>query len=142
MEAIEQMLAWVEPWLPMMATTGLVMALVSMIAIPFLIVKMPADYFLDKARQRQHGVLPYLVWTVRNLVALVLLAAGLLMLFMPGQGLLTILFAVMVSDLPGKYWLERKLVARPEVLKAINWVRRRYHKPDVLSPGDSSGDGA
>ncbi|WP_341502144.1 hypothetical protein [Gallaecimonas sp. GXIMD4217] len=133
-------LAWIQPWLPTLALSGLVMAIISMIAVPFLIVQMPADYFLDKVRHRQHGPLPYLIWLLRNAMAVLLLTAGIIMLFTPGQGLLTLLFAVMVSDLPGKYWLERKLVARPGVLKAINWVRRRYGRPRVLSPQDGTNE--
>jgi hypothetical protein len=74
---------------------------------------------------------------VRNALALVLLAAGILMLVLPGQGILTILIALMVSTFPGKYRMERAIMRRPRVLRAANWIRRRYHKPELNPPRDT-----
>ena len=54
------------------------------------------------------------------------------MLFLPGQGLLTILIGVSLMDFPGKRTIERKLISRPVVLQAINRIRQRFDRPPLL----------
>lgn len=123
------------PWLPSLTAAGIGMALASMIAIPWLIVRMPADYFVtDQRLMPERSLLAWLLWVARNLLAVILLAAGLLMLVLPGQGLLTILIAVAISTFPGKYRLERAIVRLPSVFRAVNWIRQRYERPPVLHP--------
>ena len=58
-------------------------------------------------------------------------------LVLPGQGILTLLIALMVSTFPGKYRMERAIMRRPRVLRAANWIRRRYHKPELNPPRDT-----
>jgi hypothetical protein len=53
------------------------------------------------------------------------------MLFIPGQGLLTIFMGLVLIDYPKKYILERKLVKTPVVLKGINWLRKKANKPPL-----------
>ena len=65
------------------------------------------------------------MWVFRNLVALVLLLAGVAMLLLPGQGLLTIVLGIFIADFPGKRGVERRLVANRKVFDAINWVREK-----------------
>jgi hypothetical protein len=126
---------WIAPWIPLLTSVSLVLALVSLILLPILIVNMPSDYFLA-ARRRRRNATSVRRWYVilRNVLAMVLLVAGIIMLFVPGQGLLTVLAAIALSDLPGKYRIERWIVLRPGILRAINWVRKRYHKPPVKCP--------
>lgn len=113
------------------------MALASMLAIPWLVVRMPKDYFNTASRPLHYrSPLAWLAWLLRNLLALVLLTAGILMLVLPGQGILTILIAIMISTFPGKYRLERALVRRPRILRAVNWIRRRHGRPDLNDPRD------
>lgn len=119
-----------QPYLPLLASISLLMALASMIIIPWLIVKMPADYFCHHHRERHWNMTRVLFYVGRNAFALVLFIAGCIMLILPGQGLLTILISIMVSDVPGKYALERWLIRRNSVYRSMNWIRRRYqHEP-------------
>src|SRR5690554_526466 len=80
-----------QPYLPLLASVSLTMALASMIIIPWLIVKMPADYFCHHNRKRHWNATRVLFYVLRNALALVLFIAGCMMLILPGQGLLTIL---------------------------------------------------
>jgi hypothetical protein len=64
----------------------------------------------------------------------VLLVGGLLMLLMPGQGLLTIAVAVMLLDFPGKFRLQRWLVKRESVWRTINWLRNRAKRQPLKRP--------
>jgi hypothetical protein len=47
------------------------------------------------------------------------------MLFIPGQGLLTMLLGIVCLDFPGKRALERRIVAHPPVFRALNWIRAK-----------------
>jgi len=122
----------------MLAVAGAsaVVFLVSIVAAPMLIARLPADYFAHPTRPR--GTLDRLApvwrWTLvcaKNLLGAALLLAGLAMLVLPGQGLLTIFAGLMLIDLPGKYRVERWLVARRPVRRALDWLRRRRGRPDL-----------
>ena len=125
------------PWMPWITGASIAMALASMVLIPWLLVRMPEDYFVSDTRLLPaRGLSAWLVWGLRNLLSVVLVVAGVIMLVLPGQGLLTILIGIACSTFPGKYRLERALVRRPGVYRAINWVRERYEKPAVIHPDD------
>lgn len=126
-----------QPWLPLLASISILMMLASMIFIPILIVKMPADYFVADRRMRHWTIARVTFYILRNITALVLLVAGLIMLVLPGQGLLTIIIAVMVSDVPGKYRCERFLVRQRGVVRSMNWIRKRYEKEPLQVPRKS-----
>lgn len=111
----------------------------SLVSLPFLVSRIPEDYFSD-ARQhrgrfeRLHPLAHLGLRLLRNLLGWLFVLAGLLMLVLPGQGLLTILMGLILCDFPGKYRLERRLVAAPGVFRAINWLRRRAGHPPLLAP--------
>ena len=60
--------------------------------------------------------------------------AGVAMLFIPGQGLLTMLLGLALIDFPGKRAMEIKLLRRPKINRAINWVRRKYGREPLQVP--------
>lgn len=126
--------ALVQPFLPLITIVSFALALISLVLVPVLIIYMPADYFLAAHRMRRRGYTAHGLTLARNILAFVLLIAGVLMLVLPGQGLLTIFVALLMSDMPGKYRLERWLVLKPGVLRTINWVRRKYNKTPVKAP--------
>jgi len=111
----------------------------SLIAIPFILVKLPPDYF-DERRPRtwmenHHPVLRLTGRLFKNAIGVVLLLAGIAMLFLPGQGVLTILIGISMVDFPGKRGLERRLVSQPTVLQTINKLRAKFgHPPLTLKP--------
>lgn len=77
--------------------------------------------------------------TAKNLLGYALVMAGIAMLVLPGQGMLTILVGILFLDFPGKYWFERWVVARSPVLQSINWLRRRAGHPPLLLQKDEAG---
>jgi hypothetical protein len=110
----------------------------SLIVVPIIAARIPADYFDDTRRReavlhRMHPVIYFAVRILKNMLAVVLIAGGILMLVLPGQGILTILIGIGISDFPGKYRLERKLVCLPGILTAINWIRSKA-KIEPLRP--------
>ena len=54
-----------------------------------------------------------------------------MMLVLPGQGLFTIIIGLMLSNYPGKYYIEKKFIAIPKILRGINWLRRKSNKPPI-----------
>lgn len=129
---------WLQPLLdfaPWVTATSLLMAVASMIAVPWLVIRIPHDYFvMPRPPSPLHTGRGWAVWLIRNIAGCALIALGTLMLVLPGQGVLTILIGVAVSALPFKYRLERRLAARPRVLGALNWIRRRYRKTPLQPP--------
>jgi hypothetical protein len=112
--------------------TGLsVLALVAtVVGVPWVVARLPHDYFSRKARavwrrSADEPLLALVLGVLKNILGGILLVLGLIMLVTPGQGLLTILIGLLLMNFPGKYVLERWLVLRPGVLRALNWLRRR-----------------
>jgi hypothetical protein len=68
----------------------------------------------------------------KNLLGYVLVFAGLLMLFLPGQGVVTILIGITLVDFPGKYRFERWVVSQGPVLRSINRLRKRAGRPPLF----------
>ena len=107
----------------------------SMVTLPILVVRMPADYFVGEGSgdswTAHHPLVRVTVLIVKNLVGGLFVAASIVMLFMPGQGILTILIGLSLLDLPGKRDLERRLVGTPAVFEAINVIRARAGRPPL-----------
>lgn len=118
---------------------SLLMFVGSLLALPVLVSRIPRDYFVDERRHlskthRFHPVVYALLIALKNLLGVALIIAGIAMLVLPGQGLLTILIGISLMDFPGKYALERWLVACPGVFKAINWLRVRWGEEPLIHP--------
>lgn len=110
---------------------------VSLAALPALLVFMPADYFTRSPEERgtrRHPALRILLLALKNALGGLLLLAGILMLFTPGQGLLGILAGLWLMDFPGKRRWERRIVARPGILNALNRVRAAFGRPPLERP--------
>ena len=123
---------------------SLAMFLGSLLALPFLVARLPADYFADPHRHanrlRQFHPLFYVAALVlKNLLGWVLILAGIAMLVLPGQGLVTILIGLVLSDFPGKFALERRLACTPAIFNALNWLRRRAGHGPLQAPLDPNG---
>ena len=127
-------------WLTGLTVFSIVMLVASAFLVPAYLARMPADYFVRRASSVQrHPVW----WVLRNLFGGVLLLAGIAMLVLPGQGILTILFALEVMEFPGKQRIELAIVRRPPVLRAVNWLRKRAGRKPLLTvppthPGESA----
>jgi len=111
------------------------MLVISAMVIPALIVRLPHDFYsaersglVETGRDRGSRLRRCVIVAIRNVVACILLLAGIAMLFLPGQGLLTILAALAVGDFPGKREIELRLLRLPGILTGVNWIRKRAGK--------------
>jgi hypothetical protein len=113
----------------------------TLVAIPFVLVRLSADYFDVRVprlwMQEHHPVLRAVGHIVKNLLGAVFLFAGFLMLFLPGQGILTMLIGISMLDFPGKRKIEAKLIGQPTVLGVINGLRKKRGKPPLILAPDS-----
>ncbi|QFU76607.1 hypothetical protein EY643_13600 [Halioglobus maricola] len=115
--------------------------LAALVAVPWVVKRLPQDYFSRPQRlsaDEPRGVTAYLLAGLKNLFGAILVLLGILLLFTPGQGLLTLLAGLLLMNFPGKYRLERAVVARKGVFRALNWMRQRQGLPDFDSPRTSS----
>lgn len=125
-------------WLAWATPVSLLTLVGTVLLLPVLVARLPQDYFYREHRAPQphtgHWLLRYSARIVKNLLGVVLLGAGIAMLVLPGPGVITILGALALLDLPGKYHLERWLVSRPQVRVAITKMRQRAGRPPLHLP--------
>lgn len=140
----EGALAWVfdnGALLGALGALGVASLLATVLLMPILAVRIPPDYFRHRRRLHdyvhdRHPVVHHAIVILKNTLGIGLILAGLAMLVLPGQGLLTLLIGLMLTDFPGKYALEKRLVGQPGVLRGVNWLRARAGHPPVLAPID------
>lgn len=136
---------WIEAHPGMISALALLSAVSffgSLLTLPWLVARLPVDYFDDARRHapaahRRHPLIHALIITVKNLLGWLLVLAGLLMLVLPGQGMLTLLMGILLINFPGKYRLERRLVANPQLFRGLNWLRARRGVPALHLPSTS-----
>lgn len=132
-----------EEWLAWIGFASLATVIVSAIAVPILIRRMPADYFLEDSAgsewmRRQHPALRVTLLILKNVFGAILVVGGLIMFVTPGQGILTLVAGILLLNFPGKRRFEIWLVSRKPVHGAIDWIRRRADRPPILLPSDQS----
>jgi hypothetical protein len=123
-----------------LVVTSAVIFLGALVAVPLFLTWIPADYFLPSRREQRGG------WTGRhpglriaslvakNLLGALLVMAGFAMLVLPGQGFLTMFVGMVLLDLPGKRKFEIALLRRPQIRRAIDWLRRRRGQAPLELP--------
>lgn len=104
----------------------------TMIAIPVVLMRVPEDYF---ARGRKPRSLP--VRVMRIVIGAALIALGVMMIVLPGQGVLTILVGLSVLDLPIKDRLIEKILCNTKVRSAVDKLRHKAGKGPLIIPGTS-----
>ena len=107
----------------------------SLLSIRWLVSLIPSDYFVNRKESKFKLNYPsaWIVSTIiKNIFGYILILGGILMLILPGQGLITIFIGLMLSNYPGKYTIEKKIIATPKILKSINWLRKKSNEPPLI----------
>ena len=121
-------------YLVWLGSLSFIIFIFSLLTIKWLVALIPSDYFIKKNNSEFRSNYP-IFWLVsiiiKNLVGYTLIVGGILMLVLPGQGLFTIFVGLMLSNYPGKFYIERKFIAIPSVLSAINWLRKKSNTPSI-----------
>ena len=136
------MFDWVrsnDAWLWWMVALSAISFVGSLIAIPILVVRIPVDYFIRRTRRpfawsHRRPVLRITMMAAKNALGVLFVVAGLAMLVLPGQGLITVVIGLMLMNFPGKFALERWIVRRKPVHRTLNWVRAKAARPPLRIP--------
>jgi hypothetical protein len=115
-----------------------IMLILTAIGIPFAIVRLPEDYLVNDGQagwlDKQPAVVRWGLRIFKNLLGVVLVILGIVMLVLPGQGILSIVLGLSLVDFPGRHALQCKLIRRPKVIDSINWIRRKFQRPPLILP--------
>lgn len=118
----------------------------TLIAIPLIVARIPTDYFVRKKRKPlgnpSRTPVNWFWIALKNVLGIIFLVAGLAMLVLPGQGVLTMLLGIMLMNFPGKFALEHYLIQQPTILKALNWMRARANRPALMVDVPEAPDNA
>ena len=120
-----------------LGVSSIAILVISALSIGYFIKKIPYDYFLNDKRdipdyKNKNPVFWIITLALKNIIGYCLIMGGILMLVLPGQGLLTILVGLMLSDYPGKFKLEKRIIKTNLILKTINWYRKKSSIPPII----------
>lgn len=134
---IDQLIQFAESWVPReiwfgMITFSLIAFVGTLIAIPAILIRLPPDYFNNHNHPKwfanHHPIIRTIGLMMKNGLGLIFLVAGIAMLVLPGQGILTMVLGILFLDFPGKHRVEQKLIRQPQILNAINSLRKKAGK--------------
>lgn len=131
---INQLTHWFQQYQTAFVWLGVLSAftfVLSLLMLPWLLRKIPEDYFRHRHTESSWVLLLTPRNLLRNLLGTPVLLAGVSMLVLPGQGLITIVLGLVIMQFPGKFALERWIISRQGVLQAVNWMRKRSGAPEL-----------
>ncbi len=121
-----------------------VMFVGTLVCVPWLVARLHVDYFVGpnapQTNTSRHPGLRLAGGLLRNLVGAFLVVMGLLMLVLPGQGILTLLVGLALMQFPGKRRLEKKLAGQRHVRRSLDWLRKRAGKAVLRFDDDPRGE--
>jgi len=114
-------------WFTIASVIGLI---ASLVLIPWILIQIPSDYFFHKKRQKQKWcnqlpIVRLVFLLIKNILGVIFIISGIIMLFIPGQGIIAIIIGVILTDFPYKYKIERWIINRPVILRSINKLRAK-----------------
>lgn len=123
------------PYLEWLTILSIFTFLLSLILIPWYIGRLPQNHFvLLKSKPPLSSFSPTLIIlaVLRNILGSILIIAGIVMLFLPGQGILTIIIGILCMSFPGKHTLLLSLINRPTIKRSLNWTRKKLSRPPFI----------
>lgn len=118
-----------------LSSVSLFIFLFSLVSMRWLAGLIPSDYFINKEEssfKKKNFFLWWLVLLIKNTIGYSLIIGGIMMLVLPGQGLFTIIIGLMLSNYPGKYYIEKRFIEIPAIFKSINWLRAKSNKAPII----------
>ena len=100
----------------------------SLFILRYVIVRLPDDYFvIDSPDSNKHSgnLIDLALRVAKNLFGFLLIICGIILLVIPGQGLVTIVLGAWIIDLPWIIKIKRKFVYSRFVKRALNWIRSK-----------------
>jgi len=114
------------------------MFLVSALLVPIFVQTLPPDYFKKRKIRAKPKWVPFplhvLYLVAKNIIGIVLIVLGLAMLVLPGQGLITLIVGIILTDIPGERQAFLFVLRKTPVLKGMNWLRKKKNIPPFELP--------
>lgn len=134
----ELMIVWLMQYQEVFVWIGLISFLTflfGLLLMPFVIMRLPEDYFLSPQNGDQTSTVlrdsSTLFLVFKNLMGGVLLCLGVVMLFLPGPGLMVALIGLGLVDIPGKRWVLGRILNISGLRSAINGLRGKRGRPPL-----------
>lgn len=134
----ELMIVWLMQYQEVFVWIGLISFLTflfGLLLMPFVIMRLPEDYFLSPQNGDQTSTVlrdsSTLFLVFKNLMGGVLLCLGVVMLFLPGPGLMVALIGLSLVDIPGKRWVFGRILNISGLRSAINGLRGKRGRPPL-----------
>lgn len=122
-------------WLLWVSGASLLMLVGTLVVVPVVVARIPADHFVTPPARSTRR----LAWRVLlNLLGALVIVCGILMLVLPGQGLLTLLAGLLMVEFPAKRRLEVWILRRAPVQRVVQWMRERAGEPPLELPPEDS----
>lgn len=139
---ISTVISWVSANAVWIGTISFLYFLVSLFAVRYLIVRIPARYFSQNhvtLIPLRHPVAAAGLKIGKNLCGIIVILIGLVMSIpgVAGQGFITILLGLFLTDFPGKRKLELRLIRLPLVFRMISSIREKSGVPPLELPPDN-----
>jgi hypothetical protein len=114
---------------------SVLMFVATLILVPIIVTRIPPDYFIREPHSppaaARHPAWHWLGLILKNFIGVVFVLAGIAMLVLPGQGLITILIGLTLINFPGKFKLQQRIVRQSAVFKTLNWMRGKAGRPPL-----------
>ncbi|KRP37201.1 MAG: hypothetical protein ABS34_03835 [Opitutaceae bacterium BACL24 MAG-120322-bin51] len=128
-----------EQLLQLLGSLSLLLLALTLVALALMVITLPEDYFTRDHRAPASFMHPHpLPWRalslLKNLLGILFILVGIALLVLPGQGALTILIGLTMTNFPGKYRLERRMMRQPAINKMLNRIRKLAGKPRLEVP--------
>lgn len=123
-------------WIGFLSLTFVILSIVLM---PVIIISLPADAFSKVTAKGQNRFFQrkfqrLFLKALKNLLGGFLVIAGVIMLMIPGQGILTIIVGLWLMDFPGKKVVMRRFFGQKQVVRTINRFRKRFGRTPLQEP--------
>ncbi len=129
-----------EEWLAILGGISVVAFVASLILVPLVVISLPSDFFTRPGRAMPRTPLRLALHALKNVLGGCFVLAGIVMLVLPGQGILALLLGFSLIDFPAKRRIQLKLISRPHVYRSIAWIRHKANRPDLEIPGGVNKD--
>ena len=122
---------WISDYNQIIQWAGIVsvfLFFLSLFLLRYVILRLPEDYFITASSiSKSHSKSPQkiIVRVAKNTVGFLLTICGIILLFTPGQGMITILIGLCLIDLAIVNQFKKKIINNSKVQKALNWIRTK-----------------
>jgi len=95
---------------------------------------LPADILTREMQPIPRAGIGRVVAVVRNLVAIPLAVIGIILLFLPGPGIGTIILSLLLADFSSKRHCIVRILSHKGTLRSLNVLRKRFGRERIVVP--------